>query len=205
MADKKSFLEAVKARHTYYDLKDESPIPDERIEELAKTAITSCPSSFNSQSARLVLLLGDHHKKLWDITLDTLLAIIPKEQQEATTGRITGFRKAYGTILFLEDPQPIRELQTAFALYADKFPVWSDHTSAIHQFTLWTALEAEGFGANLQHYNPLIDDKVKEEWGIDKSYRLVAQLVFGAPNSGPQVRPEIVTLKPLEETFRVFK
>ncbi|EWC43766.1 hypothetical protein DRE_07331 [Drechslerella stenobrocha 248] len=205
MADKKSFLEAVKDRHSYYDLKAESPIPDERIEQLAKDAILHLPSTFNSQSARLVLLLNDHHKKLWDITLEALLAIIPEEQREATTGRINGFRKAYGTILFFEDPAPIKELQIAFAPYADRFPAWSEHTSAIHQFTLWTALEAEGFGANLQHYNPIIDAKVQEEWGVDKSYKLIAQLVFGTPNSAHSERPKYVSYKPLEETFRVFK
>ncbi|KAF3928125.1 hypothetical protein AA313_de0204084 [Arthrobotrys entomopaga] len=204
MADKKSFLQAVKDRHTYYDLKDESPISNDRIQEIVKTAIQSVPSTFNSQSARLVLLLNDHHKKLWDITLDSLLAIIPEAQREHTTARIAGFRKAYATILFFEDPAPIKELQTAFPSYADKFPSWSDHTSAMHQFTLWTALEAEGFGANLQHYNPIIDDKVKEEWGVDKDYRLIAQLVFGAPNSGPQTRPVLVTHKP-DEQFRVFE
>ncbi|EPS41602.1 hypothetical protein H072_4475 [Dactylellina haptotyla CBS 200.50] len=205
MADTKPFLQAVKDRRTYYDLKSESPISNERIQEIVKTAITSLPSSFNSQSARLVLLLNDHHKKLWDITKDSLLAIIPEAQHEQTIGRITGFKNAYATIMFFEDPQPIKELQTAFPTYADKFPQWSEHTSAIHQFTLWTALEAEGFGANLQHYSPIIDDKVKEEWGVDKSYKLVAQLVFGTPNSGPGDRPKLVTLKPLEETFKVFE
>ncbi|KAF3935403.1 hypothetical protein ABW20_dc0102919 [Dactylellina cionopaga] len=207
MADTKPFLQAIKDRHTYYNLKAESPIPDDRIKEIAKIAIQSLPSSFNAQSTRLVLLLNDHHKKLWDITKDTLLAILPEAQHEATTGRITGFKNAYGTILFFEDPQPIKELEAAFPTYAERFAPWSEHTSAIHQFTLWTALEAEGFGANLQHYNPLIDDKVKEEWGVDKSYRLIAQLVFGTPNEGStnNPRPAVVTFKPIEETFRVFE
>ncbi|KAK6540632.1 hypothetical protein TWF694_008026 [Orbilia ellipsospora] len=204
MADTKTFLQAVKDRHTYYDLKDESPISNDRIQEIVKTAIQSVPSTFNAQSARLVLLLNDHHKKLWDIALDGLLAILPEAQKEYTTNRITGFRKAYATILFFEDPAPTKELQAAFPAYAHNFPTWSEHTSAMHQFTLWTALEAEGFGANLQHYSPIIDDKVKEEWGVDKDYKLIAQLVFGAPNSGPQTRQQIVTHKP-EEQFRVFE
>ncbi|KAF3941555.1 hypothetical protein ABW19_dt0205054 [Dactylella cylindrospora] len=204
MADKISFIDAIKARRTYYALKPESPISDDRIVELAKTAITVLPSSFNSQSARLVVLLHDHHKKLWDITNEALLAIIPEAQHEATSQKLGGFRNAYGTILFFEDPEPVEQLQAAFPLYADKFPQWSEHTSAIHQFTLWTALEAEGFGANLQHYNPVIDAKVQEEWGIDKRYKLVAQLVFGAPAAAPGDRPKIVNFKPLEETLKVF-
>jgi predicted oxidoreductase (fatty acid repression mutant protein) len=36
----------------------------------------------------------------------------------------------------------------------------------MHQFAAWTALEAEGLGANLQHYNPLPDQKASEIWNI---------------------------------------
>src|SRR4051812_44805207 len=98
MADKLSFLQAVTQRRTYYDLRAESPIPDSRIEELCKTAITYLPSSFNAQSTRMVLLLNDHHKKLWDITLEVLFSMIPTEQQEATGKKVKGFRDAYGTV-----------------------------------------------------------------------------------------------------------
>ena len=51
----------------------------------------------------------------------------------------------------------------------------------MHQFALWTALEAEGLGCNLQHYNPLIDQRVRETWGVDTDWELNAQLVFGKP------------------------
>lgn len=36
----------------------------------------------------------------------------------------------------------------------------------MHQLVVWTALETEGLGATLQHYNPIIDDEVKNEWNI---------------------------------------
>jgi len=204
MASTKTFLDAVKGRRTYYDLKSESTIPDSRIQEICKTAITYCPSSFNSQSTRIVLLVKDQHQKLWDIVEEVLLSSIDHSKHEATSKKLGGFRKAYGSILFLEDPEPVQELQGMFPTYFEKFAQWSEHTSAIHQFTLWTALEAEGLGANLQHYNPLIDERVKAEWGIDPKYKLISQLVFGTPNSPPNDRPKLVTYKPLEDTFRVF-
>jgi len=47
------------------------------------------------------------------------------------------------------------------------------------QYSLWCALEAEGLGANLQHYNPLIDGKVGEAFGAGEGWSLKAQLVFG--------------------------
>jgi predicted oxidoreductase (fatty acid repression mutant protein) len=87
-------------------------------------------------------------------------------------------------ILFYEDPAPVKNLQTKFAQYADKFPDWSEHTSAMHQFAAWTALEAEGFGANLQHYSPLPDQKASETWNIPLEWSLKAQLVFGGLEEG---------------------
>lgn len=69
-------------------------------------------------------------------------------------------------------------------MYADKFPTWSEQTSAMHQYAIWTALDAEGFGANLQHYNPLPDQKASETWNIPLAWSLKAQLVFGGREAG---------------------
>ena len=60
------------------------------------------------------------------------------------------------------------------------------------------ALDREGFGANLQHYNPLIDEKVASEWNLPKNWSLKGQLVFGKPVGDPKEK----SFKPLEE--RVF-
>jgi predicted oxidoreductase (fatty acid repression mutant protein) len=106
-------------------------------------------------------------------------------------------------ILFYEDPEPIKSLQTNLPLYADRFPVWSEHTSAMHQYYLWTALEAEGLGANLQHYNPLPDQKAAELFNIPLEWSLKAQLVFGTPAEGARANiKEKEQKKPFEE--RVF-
>lgn len=72
-------------------------------------------------------------------------------------------------------------MQEKFAIYADRFPIWAGHSDAMHQFAIWTALEAEGLGCSLQHYNPLIDEKVRSTWGVSAEWELSAQLVFGAP------------------------
>ncbi|KAK9366406.1 Nitroreductase-like protein [Lipomyces kononenkoae] len=198
MTVSKSFLEAVRARRTFYQLVNKSPVPDSRIVELVNEAILHTPSAFNSQSTRLVVLLKKDHEKLWDIAKETLKAILPAEAFAATNQKLNGFQSGYGTILFFEDSVPIKNLQEKFAVYADRFPVWSEHTSAMHQFFLWTALEEEGFGASLQHYNPLIDESVKKEWNIPSDWQLKAQLVFGTPTSEPTKK----AYQPQEE--RVF-
>jgi predicted oxidoreductase (fatty acid repression mutant protein) len=68
------------------------------------------------------------------------------------------------------------------------------------QFAVWTALEAEGLGANLQHYNPLVDQKISELWNVPVTWKLSAQLVFGgkAGEAGEK------TFTPLEEKFKVY-
>jgi len=64
----------------------------------------------------------------------------------------------------------------------------------MHQFTLWASLEAEGFGCNLQHYNPIIDKKAQDYWKIPQQWSLKAQLVFG----GRARQPGEKTFKPVD-------
>ncbi len=84
--------------------------------------------------------------------------------------------------------------------YADKFPQWSEHSSAINQYILWTAFEQDGLGANLQHYNPLVDSKIQAEWKVPETWKLTAQLVFGKPVGQPSEKVS----KPVEERVMVF-
>lgn len=70
----------------------------------------------------------------------------------------------------------------------------------MHQFYLWAALEAEGLGANLQHYNPIANQKTAETFGVPQEWQLKAQLVFGdiADNAREKLQPREQTL-PLEK------
>ncbi|KAH7348862.1 Nitroreductase-like protein [Rhexocercosporidium sp. MPI-PUGE-AT-0058] len=196
----KAFLDTIKARRTYYALKKESTISDAQIQEIIKQAVLHVPSSFNSQSTRVVLLVKEEHDKLWEITKDTLKAIVSKDQWTATEQKLNGFKAGYGTVLFFESRSTVSGMQEKFATYADKFPLWATQSDAMHQFTIWTALEAEGLGANLQHYNPLIDQKVAETWGIDADWVLNAQLVFGTPAGEAGDK----SFLPVEDRFKSF-
>ena len=73
-------------------------------------------------------------------------------------------------------------------MYAPRFGPWAAESNAMHQFAAWTALEAEGLGANLQHYNPLIDAKLVEHWKVPSTWTLQAELVIGTPvgENGPK-------------------
>ena len=173
----RNLKDALQHRRSYYELTPESPIDDAKIEEIIHFAIRHIPSAFNSQSTRLVLLLHEQHKAFWEIVKRTLQAIIPAEAFVATEQKIDrSFASGYGTVLYYEDTTVVRKLQEQFPTYADNFQIWSEHTSAMHQLAVWTMLEDAGFGASLQHYNPLIDKEVRERWDLPAAWRLIAQM-----------------------------
>lgn len=183
--------EAIKNRRSLYALSNEEIVPRKKIEQMVTDALLYVPSANNSQTTRLVLLWGDHHKNLWDI----VLAALRKETNDAQFARSKAkveksFVSGYGTILFFEDQAAVKTLQEKFPLYADTYPRYAQHTNAMHQYALWTALEAEGLGASLQHYNPLIDEDVQKAWNIPETWQLIAQMPFGKPLEGAGQREQ---------------
>lgn len=197
----KDFYAALQGRRSIYGISKEKVASDERIQEIIETAVKHTPSSFNCQSARVLVLLGEHQNKLWDITKEALRKIMPADKFSTTEEKIKSFQNGYGTVLFFEDQSVIQQLQSSFALYKDNFPIWSQHSTGMLQFIVWTALEAEGFGASLQHYSPLIDTEVSEQWNVPTTWKLIAQLPFGKPTAPPGDKE----FKPIEDRVKVFK
>lgn len=201
MSDLQKLHELAENRRTIYALNDQLPVEKEEVVKLVEHAILHTPSSFNSQSTRIVVLFGEDHQKLWDITEAALREIVSEEQDFAPTKqKIGGFKAGAGTILFFEDQTVVRNLQEAAPLYADKFPVWAEHTNAMHQYVIWTALASIDVGANLQHYNPVIDNKVASTWNINDHWDLTAQMVFG----GIEQPAGDKEFKPVEDRMKVF-
>ncbi|QHI19917.1 nitroreductase family protein [Acinetobacter haemolyticus] len=175
-----NFLNSIKARRTIYAIGKNVSVDQATIEETIREAVKQSPSSFNSQTSRVVTLYGASHTNFWNIVRETLRKIVPAEAFESTNAKIDSFAAGFGTALFYEDQDVVKGLQEQFALYADNFPVWSEHSSAIAQFATWTALAEIGIGASLQHYNPIIDEEVAETFAIPANWKLCAQLVFGS-------------------------
>jgi len=195
-----SFMEAVKRRRTCYGLGKEQIVEQARIVDIVKDAVKYAPSAFNSQSARAVVLFGQDSDRLWSLTARTLQKIVPADRFAETQQRIDGFAAGYGTVLFFEDQAVVRKLQDQFPTFADQFPVWSNQSAGMLQYIVWTALELEGLGASLQHYNPLIDDEVAREWQLPADWKLIAQMPFGKPTFQPGEKE----FMPLEGRVKVF-
>ncbi|RHZ57673.1 uncharacterized protein CDV56_104573 [Aspergillus thermomutatus] len=175
-----------RGRRSVYALTNESTISDERLRDLVSEVVLHTPSPFNSQATRLVVLLKDEHRKLWDIATEVASSSVPPELFEKLyKRRIAMYRAGYETVLFYEDPAPYGKLGGKWPMPKDKFPQWSEHANGMHQFALWTLLEAEGLGCNLQHYSPMLDARVAEQWEVPANWSLKAQLVFGKPVGPP--------------------
>ncbi|ANN77194.1 nitroreductase family protein [Bordetella flabilis] len=175
-----AFLDALKRRRTQYSLGRNLPVPAETVTALIKEAIKHTPSSFNSQSSRAVILFGAQSQKLWDLTKEALRKVVPPENFGPTEKKIDGFAAGAGTVLFFEDQDVVKSLQEKFPLYAHNFPVWSEQAGGMAQLAVWSTLANAGIGASLQHYNPLIDEQVAQEWSIPASWTLRAQMPFGS-------------------------
>lgn len=76
----------------------------------------------------------------------------------------------------------------------------SEQSNGMAQYTLWCALEAEGLGVNLQHYNPLIDTRLETMYGVPVTWSLKSQMVFGKPTGEPAEKK----FKPVEERVKFF-
>ncbi|EGE54198.1 nitroreductase family protein [Streptococcus parauberis NCFD 2020] len=182
-----SFLEELKNRRSIYALGRNTEVSDEEIVEVIKEAVRQSPSAFNSQTTRVLILMNDEASAFWNELVATDLEATMKEQgapEEAIAGtkeKLASFGASKGTALFFEDQDVVKGLQEQFALYADNFPVWSEQASGITSVNAWTALSSElGLGANLQHYNPVIDASVIAKYNVPASWKLRGQLNFGS-------------------------
>lgn len=197
----KNFYEGLKERRSYYGISKEKILSDEKLQEIIEHVVKYTPSAFNSQTARVVLLLGKEHTKLWDITIEVMRERLSADRFPQTEEKLKGFEAGYGTVLFFEDTSIVKSLQEQFPSYKDNFPIWSLESSGMHQYNIWLSLELEGYGASLQHYNELIEDNIKKEWNIPANWQLRAQMPFGKPVAEPGEKE----FNPIEERVKIYK
>lgn len=104
-----AIIDLSKARRSYYPLSKDLTITPARVQEIVKDLLDQVPSSFNSQSNRVVVLFGAEHEKLWDITTEILKAIVPADSWDGTAGKLAMFKAAAGSVRFCPSYIPIRQ------------------------------------------------------------------------------------------------
>ena len=54
-------------------------------------------------------------------------------------------------------------------------PIWSENSTGMIQFIVWTALAAEGMGASLQHtpaFSEEITPNIAKEWNLPSTWKV---------------------------------
>lgn len=125
---------AIETRRSIYGLSKTLPIPDSRVHEIVSHAIKNCPSPFNTQSARAVILTKGDHEKLWDMADAMLKQMLPEEAYKGLAPRVAGFRAAYGSVLWFEDQAALEAMGQKNPAVAGMMPQWSEHSNGMHQF-----------------------------------------------------------------------
>ncbi len=189
-----SIKQSLEQRRSYYDINKNLPVSFEEVEQLVKDVTLLVPDAFNAQTSHVVLALGEKHDELWDSIYDVFEGQVPRE-------KIDSFKAGAGTVLYFYDENIVKGLQEQFPLYAANFPVWANHASAMLQLSIWSALREKGIGASLQHYNPVIDAKMRELFNLPENLVLVAQMPFGGIGSEPEAKEK----NPIETRVHVFK
>lgn len=173
-----NILKSLEKRRTYYSIRRELPVSIDEVVRLMEQLTESVPDAFNMKSSRVVVVSGEMQDRLWNRIYDVFEGKVARE-------KIDGFRTGAGTILYFYDGKVVEGMMERFATYADNFPVWANRSSGMLQLAVWSGLRELNIGASLQHYNPVIDDAVKELLGLPKEWVLVAQMPFGGIGEEP--------------------
>ncbi len=198
--DSKTLVQQMQQRRSIYALGKKVSLSQKEITQLIQDAMACCPSALNSRSARIIILFDNAHQQFWEIVKEKQRPLVPSHVFAGFAMKIEQCADALGTVLFYEDQSVIGQLQKQIPLQAEYFPQWSEQTSGMAQFAVWTALADAGLGACLQHYNSLIHEQVTQLFELPMSWQLKAQLVFGS------IEAPAVEKEPMDKEicFRVF-
>ncbi len=176
------FINMIQARRSVYNLNKNIPIFDDKIVEIVRDCVKYVPDAFGMQSQRVVVVLGHKNDDLWNAIYDKM---VTASNGRFSRDRADSFIDGYGTILYFYDTAIVTETQRQYPLYSDKFHDWIMQSNGMLQFAIWTAFATVGIGANLQHYNPIIDKTVQNMFDLPESWVLVAQMPFGGISLPP--------------------
>ena len=114
------FTDLQTKRRSIYALGRQVTQTPEALYDLVKSAVKQSPTSFNNQSVRAVVLMGDAHEKLWDMTAQRLQQEVPDEAAyQQTLAKINNaFKAGFGTVLFYTHTDVVKMYEEQIPLYA---------------------------------------------------------------------------------------
>lgn len=95
------WLDAAAHRRTVYGLASTSKVSDKRVEEIVAKVLSFAPSSYNTQPVRISLALGEKHKELWSVIIETaepVLKSISADLWDKLGPILESHKTAYGSV-----------------------------------------------------------------------------------------------------------
>ena len=192
--------DSLSLRRSIYALDADTVLSDEDIIKQVEQCIKHCPTAFNSQSARVVILFAEKHKQFWQMVKAAIEKVSPPDRLEAAVKRLNNFANGKGTILFFEDQAVLTQMQQKFALYAKSMWDWNQQSNAILQYMIWQVLAENNIGASLQHYGNLLEDELYKQFNLPQTWKIMAQMPFGKIKEPAAEK----TFEPLENRLKVL-
>ncbi len=192
--------DSLSLRRSIYALDADTVLSDEDIIKQVEQCIKHCPTAFNSQSARVVILFAEKHKQFWQMVKAAIEKVSPSDRLEAAVKRLNNFANGKGTILFFEDQAVLTQMQQKFALYAKSMWDWNQQSNAILQYMIWQVLAENNIGASLQHYGNLVEDELYKQFNLPQTWKIMAQMPFGKIKEPATEK----TFEPLENRLKVL-
>ena len=137
--------QAIQTRRSNYSINNKTQMSDEEIIKRIQIAVKNCPSAFNSQSSRVVVLLNEEHKKFWQLTFAELQKHVSKDKISATENKINSFAAGKGTLLFFEEEETIERLEKQI-----KYLIVSEAGASVYSATDLAKKEFPDFDVNLR-------------------------------------------------------
>ncbi len=184
-------LEAIVKRRSVYGIDANINASSPEIEKLVADILYHMPSAFNGQTQRVLLLHGKSHHDFWKLVLDQLRRIVPESDFPRTNKKISGFDQGWGTILFFDATSSTDMLRKKYPLYRKNIDSWVLQQNGMLQYAMWVAFAERGIGANLQHYNELVEGKINAMFKLPPSWKLLAQMPFGGILIHPDEKSKI--------------
>ncbi len=195
------YLQALKNRRSIYSINKEVKVEDKKIIEMISDVLLNTPSAYNSESQRVVLLFADKHDLFWDIVIEEIKKVVKPEDFPKSKAKMDGFKNGYGTVLFFDNNEVTEGLTKKFPLYKKNFLKWADQQLGMLESNVWVGLESIGLGASLQHYNELVEKRVKEVFSLPDNFVLDAQMPFGNIVEKPSEKKHLS----IEERLTILK
>lgn len=177
-----SWIDFLKSRRSIYKLNKNLPVFPDKIIDLVRDSVRYVPDAFDMKSQRVIVLMNEKHEQFWNAVYDEL---VRHTGESLLRDRTDSFAAAAGTILYFYDSAVVEEVRRKYPLYAENFHDWVMQSNGMLQFAIWTGLAAINVGANLQHYNPVIDNMVRDMFDLPEVWTLVAQMPFGGIGKMP--------------------